>query len=130
MLEDVGDERGESFSVAREYLDFLGRPQDLHVASILPGHTRGNHFHAERREVILVVHSDRWSLHWDSGPDTPKSSRSFAGRGMVAIAVPQDSAHAIVNDGEEPLWLLAATDGPYDPANPDAYRRIVTPDRD
>ena len=63
-----------------------------------------------------MIHSDNWSLHWDRGAGTSNSSCSFEGRGVVAIAVPQHSAHAIVNDGAEPLWLLAATDGPYDPA--------------
>jgi oxalate decarboxylase/phosphoglucose isomerase-like protein (cupin superfamily) len=128
VLEDRGgDERGASFSVAREYLEFLGAPLDMHVASIAPGHVRGNHFHAVRRELIVVIHGDRWSLHWDAGAATAPSSRTFAGAGVVAIAIPRNSAHAIRNDGASPLWLIAATDGPYDPQSPDAHRRIVTP---
>lgn len=129
VLSDVGgDERGASFSVSRDYLEFVGQPEDMHVASILPGHTRGNHYHVERREVIVVIHSDRWSLSWDSGEGTRPSSRAFEGQGVVVTAMPPDSAHAITNTGDAPLWLLAMTDGAYDPAHPDAYRRIVTAD--
>lgn len=128
VLEDHGgDERGASFSLAQSHLEFLGAPKDMHVASILPGYTRGNHYHAARREIIVVIHRDRWSLHWDRGAGTEVSSRAFAGEGVVAIAVPQNSAHAIHNDGAEPLWLVAATDGIYDPDAPDAHRRVVSP---
>lgn len=78
VLSDVGgDERGDSFSVARNYMEFVGRPGNIHVASILAGHTRGNHYHVERREIIIVIHSDRWSLSWDSGAETEQSSRTF-----------------------------------------------------
>jgi oxalate decarboxylase/phosphoglucose isomerase-like protein (cupin superfamily) len=127
VLEDRGgDERGASFSLSQSYLEFLGAPKDMHIASILPGHIRGNHYHAARREIIVVIHGDRWSLHWDRGANTEVSTRAFTGEGVVAIAVPQNSAHAIRNDGEKPLWLVAATDGIYDPDAPDAYRRIVS----
>ena len=107
-------------------MEFVGQPEDMHVASILPGYTRGNHYHVERREVIIVIHSDRWSLSWDSGAETERSSRTFEGEGVVVTAIPPNSAHAITNTGAAPLWLVAMTDGAYDPARPDAFRRIVT----
>jgi oxalate decarboxylase/phosphoglucose isomerase-like protein (cupin superfamily) len=127
VLEDHGDSRGASFSVPLEYLEFLGALKDLHVAAILPGCVRGNHFHVERREVIVVHHEDAWSLHWDAGEHTPVSNRTFDGAGVVAMAVPQHSAHAIRNDGAAPLWIFAATDGRYSPEAPDAFRREVVP---
>jgi dTDP-4-dehydrorhamnose 3,5-epimerase-like enzyme len=127
VLGDGGDERGSSFTVPHEHLRFIGAAEDMHIACILPGHTRGNHFHSLRVELIVVVHRDRFSLHWDRGAGTEPSSRSFEGKGAVAIAIPKRSSHAIVNDGDEPLWLVATSDGPYDPDAPDAHRRIVTP---
>jgi len=99
----------------------------MHIACILPGHTRGNHYHVLRVELIVVVHFDRFSMYWDCGADTEPSSRSFEGEGAVAIAIPKHSSHAIVNDGDEPLWLAATSDGPYNPDAPDAHRRVVTP---
>jgi UDP-2-acetamido-2,6-beta-L-arabino-hexul-4-ose reductase len=126
VLEDRhGDERGASFSLSPRHLKLLGKPGDLHLASIRPGHIRGNHFHALRHELILVIHEDVWSFHWDTGAETKISCRLLRGAGAVAIAVPPLAAHAIRNDGQSDLWLVAATDGPYDPSRPDAYRRIV-----
>jgi hypothetical protein len=127
VLEDDGDERGSSFAVPHEHLRFVGAAEDMHIACILPGHKRGDHFHVLRVELIVVVHSDRFSLHWDRGAGTKPSSRSFEGKGAVAIAMPKHSSHAIVNDGAEPLWLVATSDSPYDADAPDAHHRIVTP---
>jgi hypothetical protein len=119
------DARGVSFTVTPAQLAFLGLPGDIHVASILPGHVRGNHYHALRRELILVIHEDRWSLRSDTGAGTRVRSRAFTGSGVVAVTVPQMAAHAIRNDGERILWLLAASDGPYEPTAPDAHSRVL-----
>jgi dTDP-4-dehydrorhamnose 3,5-epimerase-like enzyme len=127
VLEDYGDSRGASFSAPPAYLDFLGATKDLHIAAIRPGCVRGNHFHAERREVIVVVHDDAWSLHWDTGEGTQVSSRAFEGAGAVAVALPPHAAHAIRNDGAALLWIFASTNGRYSADAPDAYRREVVP---
>lgn len=128
MLDDFGaDERGESYSVPLEYLEFLGAPKDVHIASIGPGHVRGNHYHVERHELIMVLPHDAWSLHWDTGAETRVSTRTFQESRAVAIAIPPHSSHAIRNDGQALLWLIAASDGLYDPASPDVHRRVVAP---
>jgi dTDP-4-dehydrorhamnose 3,5-epimerase-like enzyme len=119
------DGRGSSFSVPAPCLDFIGHPHDLHIASIRPRRVRGNHYHIARKELILVVAGDQWSLHFDTGEGTEVSVRTFGGQDAVAIEMPPFCAHALRNDGAEPLWLFAASDGPYDPAHPDAYQRRV-----
>ncbi|HEX8646667.1 MAG TPA: hypothetical protein VF715_07175 [Thermoleophilaceae bacterium] len=126
VLSDHGDQRGPSFSVTADHLAFLGAPRDVHVACILPGHIRGNHFHVERKELILVVHDDQWSLHWDEGEGTSILTRTFSGAGAEALSISPGAAHALRNDGGSPMWIFAATDGPYDPERPDAYKRVVT----
>jgi dTDP-4-dehydrorhamnose 3,5-epimerase-like enzyme len=126
VLDDQGaDERGESYSVPLGYLELLGAPKDVHVASIRPGHVRGNHYHVERHELIMVLPHDAWSLHWDAGADTQVSTRVFQEVRAVAIAIPTYCSHAIRNDGQTLLWLIAASDGLYDPASPDVHRRVV-----
>jgi dTDP-4-dehydrorhamnose 3,5-epimerase-like enzyme len=126
-LKQLGvDQRGASFSVPLAQLELLGAPKDVHLASIGPGHVRGNHYHVERRELIVVLPHERWSLHWDVGEGTDVSTHTFFGQGAVAIAIPPSCAHAIRNDGSSLLWLIASTDGVYDPTHPDAYRRVVT----
>ncbi len=61
-LNDSGDTRGYSFTVPAEVLKFLSRIRDVHVASMVAGAVRGNHFHLRRREAIVIVHHGEWSL--------------------------------------------------------------------
>lgn len=124
-LKDSGDARGSSFSVPEELFAGPFPVADMHVAVIEPGATRGNHYHALRREVLVVMATDRWSLHWDEGADTAAQTREFPGPGAVLITVPEGMSHAIRNDGAVPMHLIGLADGPYDPARPDVYPRNV-----
>jgi len=124
-LQDSGDARGSSFSVPAELFAGPFSVADMHVATIEPGATRGNHYHALRREVLVVVATDRWSLHWDEGAGTPIRQREFAGPGAVLVRVPDGMSHAIRNDGAVPMQLIGLADGPYDAARPDVHPRPV-----
>ncbi|WP_405996673.1 hypothetical protein [Streptomyces sp. NBC_00829] len=124
-LHDSGDARGSSFSVPEEL--FAGRfpVADIHIATIEPGAVRGNHFHAVRRELLVVMAADCWSLHWDEGAGTPVQQRSFDGPGTVLVTVPTGMSHAIRNDGAVAVQMIGLTDGPYDADDPDAHPRVV-----
>ncbi|MFI6655336.1 hypothetical protein ACIBL8_07475 [Streptomyces sp. NPDC050523] len=99
---------------------------DVHVTTLMPGAVRGNHFHVRRRELLLVLHEEAWSGHWDeAGDGTPLHSRTFGGRGAVLIEVPRLVSHAVRNDGSVPLHITGFSDGEYDPASPDAFPRSV-----
>jgi dTDP-4-dehydrorhamnose 3,5-epimerase-like enzyme len=126
ILDDSGDDRGSSFTPPYRWLEFLKGLEDLHIAAIRPGHIRGNHFHIVRRELIVVVHGDRWSFHWDAGDATETRRRQFEGSGAVLVSVPPLSSHAVQNDGDSDLLLIAASDERYSPNNPDVVRRVVT----
>ncbi|GLZ34364.1 hypothetical protein Lesp02_65510 [Lentzea sp. NBRC 105346] len=115
------DDRGLSFSLP---LELLGAARDTHVATIRPGHVRGNHFHAHKYELIGVLYRGAWSLHWDTGPGTPARHRTFTGDGAVVVAVPKNWAHAVRNDGESEILIIVASDQPYDPT--DSVARGVT----
>ena len=95
---------------------------DAHLASIRPGQTRGQHYHARRTELLAVVYQDTWSLHWDTGQDTPTHHRTFTGSGGVLVAPPPNWAHAIRNDGSTDLWIFVG----YDSADHDTHPRQVT----
>lgn len=125
VLENNGDVRGESFSAGSGWPAFLGTAQDLHLTSLQPGHSRGNHFHQLRREVIVVIHRDEWTLHWDSGPDTDIQSCLFEGTGAVLLTVEPLAAHAVANSGKSPLYTIGLTDSPYDKQNPDTFPRDI-----
>jgi dTDP-4-dehydrorhamnose 3,5-epimerase-like enzyme len=126
QLENRGDGRGSSFSLPHRWLRVLTALEDMHISTLLPGHIRGNHYHVDRRELIVVLYADSWSLHWDGGPGTPVQRHEFEGSGAALIVIPPLASHAIRNDGRTDLQLMAASDGRYDPAAPDAYPRKVT----
>src|ERR1700729_751163 len=104
QLPDSSDERGVSFSLPAETMAEL-TVRDVHLAAIHPGYVRGNHYHAEKTELITVVYSDNWSLHWDTGPGTSINSRDFSGCGAVSILFPLLWSHAVKNDGAQDIWL-------------------------
>jgi oxalate decarboxylase/phosphoglucose isomerase-like protein (cupin superfamily) len=126
-LHDSGDVRGSSFSVPAELLVGRFPVADMHIATIEPGAVRGNHYHAVRREILVVMAADRWSIHWDEGVDTPAQQRVFDGPRAVLVTIPTGMSHAIRNEGSLPIRMVGMTDGPYDADRPDAYPRIVTP---
>lgn len=128
VLPDGGDARGSSFTLPATWLAAEGRGQvDVHVTTLVPGAVRGNHFHVRRRELLLVVHQESWSAHWDeAGDGTPVHSRTFGGQGAVLVEVPRLVSHAVRNDGSLPLQITGFSEGSYDPASPDAFpRRLV-----
>ena len=124
-LDDRGDQRGASYTLQDQQLSFLGSVKDVHFSTTLPGHMRGNHFHRLRKEVLVVRFEDSWTLAWDQGEGTVPELRKFDGAGTVVVAIEPLAAHAVRNDGRKYLLIFAMTNGPYDPAKPDAYGRLV-----
>jgi len=127
FLDNRGDQRGFSYSLQDGQLSFLGSVDDVHFSMTLPGHIRGNHFHRLRKEVLVVCFEDCWTLAWDQGEGTIPELRKFEGAGTVVVEIDPLAAHAVRNDGQRPLLIFAMSNGLYDPANPDAYGRIVLP---
>jgi dTDP-4-dehydrorhamnose 3,5-epimerase-like enzyme len=114
-LNNHGDARGFSFSPPAEALDFLGRIADMHLASTKPGAVRGNHFHIRKREAIVFLPGAAWSLHWDEGEGTATHRHTFDGSEAVLVLVSPGASHAVRNEGDATLWLVACSSEPYDP---------------
>jgi oxalate decarboxylase/phosphoglucose isomerase-like protein (cupin superfamily) len=123
-LSNSGDARGFSFTAPAEALAFVGRMSDVHLASTLPRAVRGNHYHLRRREAIVVLPGAKWSFHWDDGEGAAAHHREFAGTSAVLVLVSPGASHAVRNDGDSPLWLVAISSETYDPAE-SVTRRVV-----
>jgi|SRR5579863_6728430 len=123
-LSNRGDARGFSFTAPAEALAFVGRMADVHLASTKPGAVRGNHYHLRRREAIVVLPGAKWSLHWDEGDVAVAQRREFSGETAVMVTVSPGASHAVRNDGDELLWLVAISSETYDPAESVA-RKVV-----
>lgn len=101
---------------------------DVHITTLVPGAVRGEHYHRDRRELLIVLHRGPWSLPWDCGEGTEIQRRDFTGGGAVLIEVAPLAAHAVRNDGPTDLSIVGLSDGAFDPAAPDAYpRRVCRP---
>jgi len=122
-LANLGDARGLSFTAPAEALAFVGRMADVHVASIKPGSVRGNHYHLRRREAILLLPGTKWSLHWDD-TGQPPVHRSFDGASAWLVLVSPGVSHAVRNDGDRDVWLMAISSESYDPAE-SVTRKVV-----
>jgi predicted RNase H-like nuclease len=94
------DARGSSFAIDVPFAS-IG---DCHVATIRPAAVRGNHFHTHRRELLVVMYTDRWTLAWDDG------RRVFEGSGAVLIEIDPLTAHAVRNDGSADLHVFSIGD--------------------
>jgi oxalate decarboxylase/phosphoglucose isomerase-like protein (cupin superfamily) len=123
-LGNCGDARGLSFTAPAEALAFVGRMADVHLASTGPGAVRGNHYHLRRREAIIVLPGAKWSLHWDEGEGSVAQHRTFDGGVAVMVLVSPGASHAVRNDGDGTVWLVAISSETYDPAESVA-RKVV-----
>ncbi len=123
-LSNYGDARGFSFTAPSEALAFVGRMADVHLAATAPGAVRGNHYHLRRREAIVVLPGAKWSLHWDEGDSSEAQHRSFDGSGAVLVTVSPGASHAVRNDGDQTMWLVAISSETYDPAE-SVTRKVV-----
>jgi dTDP-4-dehydrorhamnose 3,5-epimerase-like enzyme len=123
-LSNSGDVRGFSFTAPAEALEYVGRMADVHLASTGPNAVRGNHYHLKRREAIVVLPGSRWSFHWDEGEGTAAQHRAFDGGAAVLVLVAPGVSHAVRNDGDQALWLMAISSESYDPTESVA-RKVV-----
>ena len=123
-LATEGDSRGFSSAMPPEALQFVGEVKDVHVSSNNPGAVRGNHYHRRKRRVILVAPGGQWSLHWDEGEGTAIQRRCFDGSHPVLVLIPPGASHAVRNDGNTDLWMMACSSLPYD-ASEVVARKVV-----
>jgi len=90
------DARGSRFQINDEW----------HAVTIRPGAVRGNHFHVRGSKMLIVLHTDRWTLAWDEGEGTPAQSRAFVAAGAVHLELDPGCAHALRNDGASDLHVF------------------------
>ena len=128
VLENAGDVRGSSFQTGAGWLGFLGSVEDAHIATILPGQIRGNHYHVRRREVIAVLYADAWQLAWDNGADTEVNLIQFAEQRRGASGGrPAGFSRDRELTGAALLWIVGLSNGAWDEHAPDAYPRRLLP---
>lgn len=123
-----GDARGYSYSLPKEFFEYLPDIKDVHIMTLKPNHIRGNHYHRKKNEIIYVQYVDDWVLFYDSGLKTKVTQNSFSQSGAVIITIPPMFSHAIKNIGNKDMFLVGFTDMPYGMEDQDAFfREVVQP---
>lgn len=104
------DNRGYLFNVPDQVLEFINKIEEIHLASVEPEGIRGNHYHLNKKEALVISYDDSWTFAWSVKDDTKIYKRNFTGIGHVIIEVDKCLGHAIKNTGKKRLTIVSFTD--------------------
>jgi dTDP-4-dehydrorhamnose 3,5-epimerase-like enzyme len=105
-LNNYADNRGFCFVLPAEVFDFLGTLKEMHVVQLLPDAVRGNHYHQQRKEALLVIYEDNWLFAWQP-PNAQIQQQIFSGQGAVLITLEANTAHTLKNTGKHNLFAVS-----------------------
>ncbi len=95
----------------------------VHVVAILPGQTRGNHYH-EKTNEFLFMFAGKGAFYWE---EEGKIREHPVGGSPTMITIPAGIRHAFTNTGQDTVYLIALRDGEYDSQNPDVVKSKIRP---
>ncbi len=78
---------------------------DIHMVSMKPGAIRGNHYHVNKTENILIIGSTCRMLVVDNNTKE-KEEKILENNEKTMFVIPPDVTHAIENVGNEISYLL------------------------
>jgi len=124
-IENYGDTRGDLYNIPDADLQFLEQIQNIHFGKIHPNFVRGNHYHRQTKEILIVSYSDVWTLAWAKKDTAQISTKEFTGSGAVLIKINAGVAHALKNNGDGDLALIALSNKGFSKENKDAFTRFL-----
>ena len=122
-LENYGDKRGALYNISDTDIQFLDNIKNTHFGRISPGSIRGNHYHHQTKEMLIITYSDRWTLSRSEIDSTEISKREFAGSGAVLIKINEKTAHSVKNNGDKDLEIIALSNRIFPKENRDIFYR-------
>jgi len=124
-LEDYGDTRGALYNIPDTDMQFLDNIQNIHFGKIHPNSIRGNHYHHQSKEMLIISYSDIWTLAWTEKDSDEISKKEFTGSGTVLIKVNEGVVHSVKNNGDKDLEIIALSNRIFSKETPDTYSRIL-----
>ena len=82
---------------------------NLHIVSIEPNAFRGNHYHTESKEWLLVFGGSALFL-WRTHKNNKTNTITVDGKEPVLFYIPNNIEHAVVNTSGKVIYLLAFRD--------------------
>ena len=124
-LENYGDTRGALFNILETDIQFLDNIQNIHFGRICPGSIRGNHYHLQNKEILIISYSDIWTLAWAENDSAEISKKEFPGSGAVLIKVREGVVHSVKNTGDKNLEIIALSNRTFSRENSDTISKIL-----
>ena len=124
-LENYGDIRGALYNITDTDMQFLDKIQNIHFGKIHPNSIRGNHYHHQSKEMLIIGYLDTWTLAWAKKDSAEISKKEFAGSGAVLIKVNEGIVHSVKNNGDKDLEIIALSNRIFSKENPDTYSKIL-----
>ena len=124
-LENYGDTRGALYNIPDSDLQFLDKIQNIHFGKIHPNSIRGNHYHHQSKEMLIITYLDTWTLAWARKNSNEISKKEFEGSGAVLIKVNEGVGHSVKNNGDKDLEIIALSDRIFSKEGSDTYSKIL-----
>lgn len=124
-LNNQGDDRGRAYMIPKKSLDFVDPITEMHYVTMVPGAIRGNHFHENRRELVVLNYESDWELSWQASNKDEIKSEQFTGQGTIVIEIQSKVIHAFKNTGTGLLHLFCYSNHQGQPDDPDTVRIII-----
>ena len=124
-LDIKADERGWLAEVLRA--EQLGSRQQFGqflVSTSHPGVIRGNHYHTRKSEWFCAL-KGQGKLILEENNTRLRQEIPLGEDNMITVKIPPLVTHAIVNTGQETMYLLVYVDEPFNAEDPDTLTKKI-----
>jgi dTDP-4-dehydrorhamnose 3,5-epimerase-like enzyme len=117
--------RGWAVEPATSEMLRSGRVRNIHMVSLEPGTIRGNHLHHKQLEFVVAFGGR--CLVAAENEDGEREEMTIGPDDLILFEMQPNVRHAFKNIGDRTMFLIAYTDTPYDPQNPDVLpAQVIT----
>ncbi len=124
MLSTIKDDRGWFAEILKnDSPDHIGQ---IHFSVSKEGVTRGNHYHKNRIEWLLVTNGIG-TIYLKDNFTGRRKELTLSEKEPVLVKIYPNVTHAIVNSGQKPMHLIVIANLPHSSENPDTYTQPIFP---
>ena len=124
-LKNYGDIRGALYNISDADIQFLDKIQNIHFGKIHPNSIRGNHYHHQSKEMLIICYFDTWTLAWALKDSVEISKKEFTGSGAVLIKVNEGIVHSVKNNGDKDLEIIALSNRIFSNESSNTFSKIL-----
>ena len=124
-LENYGDIRGALYNIPDTDMQFLDKIQNIHFGKIRPNSIRGNHYHHQSKEMLIIGYLDTWTLAWAKKDSDEISKKEFTESGAVLVKINEGVVHSVKNNGDKDLEIIALSNRIFSKETPDTFSKIL-----